>query len=178
MNRAAMARIPDPAPRQDAPDGPGPDRRLRDALGRFATGVTVVTAPSARGPLGITANSFSSVSLDPPLVLWCPARRSRRFETFAGAPRYAIHILGTDQAALCRRFAGDGLDFDGIPWQTGEDGVPLIEGCLARFDCRQVSRLPAGDHDIVVGEVLSHHHRDGEPLLFSAGLLGRFADGL
>lgn len=151
-------------------------REFRDALGRFATGVTVVTTPTGHGPLGITANSFASVSLDPPLVLWSPARASRRFPAFAAAERYAIHVLGADQIDLCRRFSKEGLDFDGLDWKPAGDGVPLIAGCLARFHCARVSAHDGGDHLIIVGRVLEAQHRDGQPLLFSCGSYGRFTD--
>ena len=157
--------------------GPATLRAFRDALGSFATGVCVVTTTSDRGPLGITANSFASVSLDPPLVLWSPARASRRFEAYATTRRYAIHILGDDQIDLCRRFSADGLNFDGLDWFEGPDGVPLIDGCLARFDCERIAVHDGGDHVIVVGRVLSAFWREGRPLLFSAGAYGRFTTG-
>ncbi len=152
------------------------EREFRDALGRFATGVTVVTCATDRGPLGITANSFASVSLDPPLVLWSPARASRRFGAFEAAERYAIHILGDNQIDLCRRFSRDGFDFDELDWKSGPNGVPLIGGCLARFDCVRVAAHEGGDHLIVVGRVLEAEHREGAPLLFSSGRYGRFTD--
>ena len=116
---------------------PGPDaaRDFRDALGRFATGVTVVTC-EADGPLGITANSFASVSLDPPLVLWSPARGSRRFDAFAGARHFAIHVLGAEQEALGAGFSSSGEAFEGLELERNAEGVPLIAGCLARFECR------------------------------------------
>ena len=152
------------------------ERAFRDALGRFATGVTVVTTLSDQGPLGITANSFASVSLDPPLVLWSPARSSRRFPAYEGATRYAIHILGENQADICRRFSRDGLDFDGLDWSSNSDGVPLIANCLARFDCVREAAHDGGDHLIVVGRVLSAEFRNGAPLLFAAGNYGRFTD--
>jgi len=157
---------------------PGPEdtRGLRDALGRFATGVTVITAQSALGPLGITANSFASVSLDPPLVLWSPAKASKRYPTFRDAERFAIHILGEDQEDVCRRFATDGFDFDGADWSLGERDVPLLHGCLARFECRQKARHDGGDHDIIVGEVARAEWREGAPLIFSQGAYGRFTN--
>lgn len=154
------------------------ERAFRAALGSFSTGVTVVTCPSGRGPLGITANSFASVSLDPPLVLWSPARASRRFTAFAETERYAIHVLGQDQQALCRRFTRSGHDFAGLDWIEGEDGVPLIAGCIARFDCLRTATHDGGDHAIVVGRVLRAEHRAGAPLLFSGGRFGRFTDAL
>jgi len=149
-------------PSQDA-------RAFRDALGRFATGVTVVTVPSEDGPVGMTANSFASVSLDPPLVLWSPAKAARRHRYFAAAPRYAIHVLGADQKAVADGFT-KGMDgFDGLDWQEGEAGVPLIAGCLARFDCGLEAAHDGGDHTILVGRVLRAAFRDGLPLLFQAG---------
>lgn len=153
------------------------EREFRDALGRFSTGICVVTAAGPDGPLGITANSFASVSLHPPLVLWSPARASRRFDTFANAKFYAIHILGADQEDLCRRFARAGDDFDGLDWSPDDNGTPQIATCLARFDCVQVAQHDGGDHLIIVGRVTGAAYRDGAPLLFSAGRYGWFSDG-
>ncbi|MEM9344265.1 MAG: flavin reductase family protein [Pseudomonadota bacterium] len=153
---------------------PETERAFRDALGRFATGITVVTTQSPQGPLGITANSFASVSLHPPLVLWSPAKASRRFAAFDGAQRFAIHILGQHQTAICQQFSREGHNFDGLDWELGADGVPLINGCLARFDCRLEAQHDGGDHVIVVGRVLACTDRPGAPLLFSAGKYGHF----
>ena len=154
---------------------PGPDaaRELRDALGRFATGVTVVTC-WADGPMGITANSFASVSLDPALVLWSPARFSRRFDAFAEARHFAIHVLGEEQGALGAGFSAAGDAFDGLAWARNAEGCPVIDGCLARFECRAHARHDGGDHDIVVGRVLRAGSREGAPLIFAAGAYGRF----
>ena len=154
--------------------GPATERRFRDALGLFATGVTVVTTRGARGPVGITANSFASLSLDPPLVLWSPARASRRFAAFASAQHYAIHVLGEEQFALGRHFAREGLDFDLPGVACNPEGVPLLTECLARFECRRHAVHDGGDHAIVVGEVLRAAAREGTPLVFSAGHYGRF----
>ncbi|MEL6645030.1 MAG: flavin reductase family protein [Pseudomonadota bacterium] len=156
--------------------GPETSRAFRDALGRFATGVTVVTTATADGPLGITANSFASVSLDPPLVLWSPAKASRRFPAFEAATHYAIHVLAEDQSGLCGRFSKDGYDFDGLAWHRGKENVPLIDGCLARFECERVAAHDGGDHLIIVGRVLQAEMRDGAPLLFASGRYGRFTD--
>ncbi len=146
-------------------------RALRDAFGRFASGVTVVTAPSGDGPVGITANSFSSLSLDPPLVLWSPDAGSRRFPYFERAPHYAIHVLAAEQANLCQAFARSPFAFDGAAVSENEHGVPLIGGCLARFECALRAIHPGGDHRIVVGEVLRAEMREGEALAFYAGRL-------
>ncbi len=156
---------------------PGPEtaRHLRDAMGRFATGVTVITTRGADGPVGITANSFASLSLDPPLVLWAPGKFSRRFAYFVDAAHFAIHVLGADQAALGRHFARKGFDFD-LPGVTESDaGTPLLQGCLARFYCALEASHDAGDHAIVVGRVLHASLRAGDPLVFSQGRFGGFS---
>ncbi len=164
-----------PRPRTET-FAPGPDSTgdFRAALGRFGTGVTVVTCDSSEGPMGITANSFASVSLDPPLVLWSPGRFSRRFAHYAGAEHFAIHVMGNDQIELCRGFARAPDAFAGLDWRRSERGVPLIEGCLARFECRQVAQHEGGDHAIIVAEVLRVTHRAGAPLLFYDGKYGGF----
>jgi len=154
---------------------PGSDnaRAFRDALGRFATGVCVITTQSEIGPLGITANSFASVSLDPPLVLWSPAKFSRRYAAFAEASHFAIHVIGEDEHHICRRFSRNGTAFHGTDWQPGAHGVPLLTGCLARFECTTVTTHEGGDHRIVVGRVTNATWRDGAPLVFSQGVYGR-----
>jgi len=155
---------------------PGPDnaRGFRDALGQFATGVTVVTTDSEIGPLGITANSFAAVSLDPPLVLWSPAKFSRRYDAFASAKHFAIHVMGEEQQDLSARFASDGTAFEGLDWQLNDQKVPLINGCLARFECKTTAVHPGGDHCIIVAEVTQASWRSGAPLVFSQGQFGNF----
>ena len=153
-------------------------RAFRDALGRFATGVTVVTIPTLEGPMGFTANSFASVSLDPPLVLWAPARASMRFPYFAAARHYAIHVLGAEQLDLCRRFVRGGHGFDGLPYSLNPEGIPVIAGTLARFDCLHRDSHDGGDHLIQVAEVLRVSARAGAPLIFSQGSYGGFTLGL
>lgn len=156
---------------------PSPEnaRAFRDALGRFGTGVTVVTTGSNEGPVGITANSFASVSMDPPLVLWSPAKASRRFTHFANATHFAIHVLSHEQDALCHGFSRSHDIFDRLDWTEGKSGTPLIEGCLSRFECRMSAIHDAGDHAIVVGEVIHTTMTDGAPLLFYKGRIGGFA---
>ncbi|WOI57337.1 flavin reductase family protein [Palleronia sp. LCG004] len=149
-------------------------RALRQALGRFATGVTVITTGTENGPLGITANSFASVSLDPPLVLWSPAKSSSRFTQFVKSESFAIHVAGDDQADLASAFVRQGDAFGELDWTEGEDGTPLIEGCLARFHCRTEAVHDAGDHAIVLGRVIAACHREGAPLIFSGGQFGLF----
>jgi flavin reductase (DIM6/NTAB) family NADH-FMN oxidoreductase RutF len=150
---------------------PGPEtaRLFRDALGRFATGVTVITAEGTQGPVGLTANSFAAVSLDPPLVLWSPARASRRFATFAHAPHFAIHVLAEGQEELARHFTRPDDHFAGLHMTRSPEGMPLLPGTLARFECEHAAAHEAGDHVIVVGRVLRASFTDGAPLVFSRG---------
>ncbi len=150
----------------------GTTRAFREALSRYATGVTVVTVDSEIGPLGITANSFASVSLDPPLVLWAPAKLSQRFPAFTEARYFAIHVIAAEQKRISDGFSRDGTAWDGIDWKTNVHNVPLINDCLARFECEAVARYPGGDHCIVVAEVLQASWRDGTPLVFSQGRYG------
>ena len=149
-------------------------RLFRDALGRFATGVTLVTIAGPEGPMGFVANSFSSLSLDPPLVLWSPAKASQRFGHYAAARHYAIHVLGQDQADMPARFARGGAGFDGLDWGRNAEGVPLLPGAIARFDCVQHATHDGGDHLIIVGKVLRLALEEGEPLVFAKGRFGRF----
>jgi len=150
-------------------------REFRDALGRFGTGITVVTCATPTGPLGITANSFASVSLDPPLVLWSPAKSSSRYPFYVAAQHFAIHVMGQDQHETCRGFARDGTAFDGVCWSEGAHRVPLLEGCLARFECTKVAEHDGGDHTIIVARVTRAASQDGAPLLFFGGHYGGFA---
>ena len=147
-------------------------RHFRSTLGMFATGVTIVTARSPSGGLvGLTANSFNSVSLSPPLVLWSLSRQAGSMEVFATGVRYAIHVLAADQQALAERFATRGIDrWAGVAHHPGLDGTPLIEGAAATFECFSRSQYPEGDHVIFVGEVERCSHRAGvRPLLYHGG---------
>jgi len=157
--------------------GPGTERPYRDALGRFGTGVTVVTCRDGATPLAMTANSFSSISLDPPLVMWAPAIASSRHDAFVAASAFSIHILRDDQLPLARAFARDGRDFSHAAWEAGEAGVPRLAGVVARLDCRHHAAHGAGDHTIVLGRVERVALGAGAPLLFVGGRYGRFADG-
>jgi flavin reductase (DIM6/NTAB) family NADH-FMN oxidoreductase RutF len=151
-------------------------RKLRDAFGKFATGVTVVTTKTPDGPVGITVNSFSSVSLDPPLVLWAVGTHSRRFPAFAACRNYAIHVLSAEQADLCRRFSRSGSDFDGLAVTSNPEGVPVLPDALARFECEIANRIEGGDHSILLGRVLRMSVREGDPLVFAAGRYGRVTE--
>ncbi len=156
---------------------PTPDntRTLRDAFGRFATGVTVVTCQTDIGPVGITANSFTSLSLTPPLVLWAPDKSSRRFPLFKTAKHFAIHVLAHDQADICWSIAKDMHGLAKEPLSFNGEGVPLLGGCLARFECVQHAIHDGGDHEIVVGRVLrAALSEDGDSLAFFKGKMNRF----
>jgi len=145
---------------------------FREALGMFATGVTVVTARDAHGKwVGLTANSFNSVSLSPPLVLWSLARSAGSMAAFRAGSHYAINILAADQQALAVQFAARGRDrFAGVAFTPGASGAPLLEGVAATFECFNRSRYDEGDHVIFVGEVERCTHRRGaSPLLFHGG---------
>lgn len=156
---------------ESPPDTTG--QALRDALGCYATGVAIVTTATAAGhPAGMTVNSFASVSLDPPLVLWSARRGVSPFDAFEQASHYAVHVLGEHQRALSGRFArpgGEAERFEGVAWAPGLAGLPLIEGTLARFQCRVVQRHAGGDHLILVAEVLDFERGTGAPLVFQGG---------
>lgn len=147
-------------------------RAFRDALGRFATGVTVVTTRFQGQDVGITANSFAALSLNPALVLWSPGRFSRRFQAFSECTHFAVHVLGAEQGALAQHFATNGTNFDLPGIARGVEDVPILPDCLSRFECRLHARHPGGDHDIVVGEVLRVTTRAGAGLSFFAGQYG------
>lgn len=145
---------------------------FRAALGMFATGVTIVTACTPDGQwLGLTANSFNSVSLSPPLVLWSLAQNARSLAFFTSSTHYAINVLAADQKDLALRFASAGTDrFNGVAAREGLCGAPLIEGAAAHFECVNRSRYAEGDHVIFVGAVAHCAHRaNASPLLFHDG---------
>ncbi|MCO4890578.1 flavin reductase family protein [Cupriavidus sp. WGtm5] len=144
---------------------------MRDALGQFATGVTVVTAAGADGrPVGVTINAFASVSLAPPLLLWCLARSSGSLPVLRAAPCHAINVLGSAQLEVCRRFASRAGDrFAGIAHRPGPCGTVLIDGTLAYFICRHRSVRTVGDHVLFVVEVVAYGAAPGTPLVFHGG---------
>lgn len=144
---------------------------LRRAFGRFATGVTVVTARLADGRrLGVTVNSFASVSLAPPLVSWNYRRASPHLEALREAEHFLVHVLSSAQIELSRRMAHPAADkFDGLAFDQGLGGAPRLAGSLATFECRRWQTIDAGDHVIFIGEVLDYGHADGEPLVFMDG---------
>ncbi|MDJ0349596.1 flavin reductase family protein [Cryobacterium sp. PH29-G1] len=144
---------------------------LRNTLGKFATGVTVITTRGADGRhVGITANSFTSVSLDPPLLLFCLANSSPILPVFETAEHFAIHVLAVDQHQLSRQFATPAIDkFSGLAVTEDDVGTPEIQDVLARFSCRTVSRTTEGDHTIFIGHVRSYKRLEGDPLVFFSG---------
>jgi flavin reductase (DIM6/NTAB) family NADH-FMN oxidoreductase RutF len=147
-------------------------QEFRAALGMFATGVTIVTARTSDGVvIGLTANSFNSVSLDPPLVLWSLAQAAGSLPVFRAGSHYAINILAKDQRLLAERFATRGADrWAGVQFADGMGGAPLLEGAAATFECFNRSRYEEGDHVIFVGEVERCSWRSGaSPLLFHGG---------
>ena len=147
-------------------------QEFRAALGMFATGVTIVTARAADGQvIGLTANSFNSVSLTPPLVLWSLSRAAASMAVFSAGSHYAINVLAAEQQALAERFALKGADrWGGVTFDTGAGGAPLLHGAAATFECFNRSRYEEGDHVIFVGEVERCTRREGaSPLLFHGG---------
>jgi 3-hydroxy-9,10-secoandrosta-1,3,5(10)-triene-9,17-dione monooxygenase reductase component len=149
-------------------------KALRNALGAFATGVTIVTTRSVEGgDIGLTANSFSSVSLNPPMVLWSLARTASSIEAFRQSGHFAVHILAADQDDLSGRFAAKGIDkFAGLQIERGPGDAPLLGGCTARFECRTAFQYEGGDHVIFVGEVINLTHSERPPLIFHGGRYG------
>ena len=150
---------------------------LRRAMGRFGTGVTIVSTLDAAGlPVGVTANSFSSVSLDPPIVLWSLRRASPSLAAFDAAGRFVINVLGLEQVELSRRFASPLPDkFAGVERRLGLGGLPVVEGSAAVFECRTEQRLEVGDHVLYLGRVEAYGHRQGPTLLYCQG---RYAEGV
>jgi len=152
---------------------------LRKTLGQFATGVTIITAldPHSGAPIGRTANSFSSVSLDPPLVLWSISRSSAAAPAYTAAPHFAVNILSGDQIDLSSRFAKSGADkFAGVDWTPGIGGVPVLPEVSAVFECSLHATHEGGDHTIIVGKVERFSRSDRPGLVFAEGRYGLVAD--
>ena len=144
---------------------------FRAALGTFTTGVTIITTQTEEGaPVGITANSFNSVSLNPPLVLWSLSKQARSLPVFSSGKHWNVHVLSTEQETLSGRFATQGEDkFAEIELDNGVSAAPLLQNCTARFQCRTAFQYEGGDHVIFVGEVLAFDHSDRAPLAFQSG---------
>ncbi|WGL17589.1 flavin reductase family protein [Microbulbifer bruguierae] len=146
-------------------------RALRDTLGQFATGVTVITTLDTAGqPVGMTVNSFNSVSLDPALILWSIDRSSLSYTAFTECERFAVHVLKGDQQHVSNLFAGRGADkFGQVKWHSGPGGIPQLDDCAALFHCRRTQNIEGGDHTILLAEVLEFAASGGEPLVFHRG---------
>ncbi len=152
------------------------EARFRQVLGHFATGVTVITGADDSGPLGLSVNSFTSVSLDPPLVAICVSRRSTTWPRIRVTGRFTANILGADQEVVARRFATVTEDrFEGVGWHPSPAGSPVVEGALAWIDVTVEAEHDAGDHIMVIGRVTGLDvAREGPPLVFYRGGYGRF----
>ena len=150
------------------------ERHLRNALGRFVTGVTVITTRTAAGKLeGLTANSFAAVSLDPPLVLWSLKTTASSLPSFESAGHFAVNVLDAAQFTLSQHFAKRREDkFRDVEHEPGLGGCPLLLGTLATFECSKEARVDGGDHVVFFGRIERAAYREGEPLIFSAGKYG------
>lgn len=150
--------------------GIGPDE-FRHVLGHFASGVTVVTTWDADGrPTGLTASAFTSVSLEPPLILVCVDHKAQSYPALRASGRFAVNVLAVEHETLSRRFATTDADkFNGVSYHPGPLGLPLLPEALAHLECRTVHAYSGGDHTIFVGEVEAAHAHDGEPLLYFRG---------
>jgi flavin reductase (DIM6/NTAB) family NADH-FMN oxidoreductase RutF len=147
-------------------------RDFRRALAQFPTGVTVMTTLDAQGdPVGFTASSFNSVSMDPPLVLWSIDKTSWSAPAFQASGQFVVNVLSDEQMELSNRFSRRGGEkFRDFPWTAGSGGCPVLEGCAAQFECRTWAIHDGGDHLILIGEVLGYaHHPDRAPLVFARG---------
>lgn len=151
--------------------------QLRQVFGQFATGVTIVTTGSETGEaVGMTVSSFNTVSLEPPLILWCIDKKTGCFEAFNHCEHFAIHVLSQEQEALSSLFARRGVDkFSGLDHHISERGVPLLHEYCARLQCTMTARYEGGDHLIMVGRVDTMHTQDRSPLIFHRGHYARIA---
>ncbi|MGL9620917.1 flavin reductase family protein [Bradyrhizobium sp. U531] len=167
---------PDPANEFASDSSTIDPRDFRNALGTYATGVTIITAAAPDGkPYGLTCNSFASVSLNPPLVLWSLVVYSSSLTIFQNASHFTVNVLGASQQALASKFAKSSDDkFTGVDWTPGLGKAPVIAGSVANFQCRSVNRYYGGDHVIFLGAVEAYTYSTTEPLLFARGAFGRF----
>ena len=156
------------------------DVEFRQALGQFATGITIATTLDKDGvPHGLTVNSFNSVSLDPPLVLWSLNKESHQLDAFSNSGFYGISVLAEGQMDISNRFAAFVEDrFEGVSWQSGETGAPLLDGALATFDCKTETIIDGGDHIILIGRVIQAERKEGNPLLYFGGAYKQIGSAL
>jgi flavin reductase (DIM6/NTAB) family NADH-FMN oxidoreductase RutF len=166
----------DPANELASDNSPIDPRDFRSALGTYATGVTIITAAAPDGkPYGLTCNSFASVSLNPPLVLWSLVVYSSSLTIFQNASHFTVNVLGVSQQALASKFAKSSDDkFTGVDWTPGLGNAPVLAESVANFQCRSVNRYYGGDHVIFLGAVEAYTYNAKEPLLFARGAFGRF----
>lgn len=169
-------RAPDPANELASDNSQIDPRDFRNALGTYATGVTIITAAASDGrPYGLTCNSFASVSLNPPLVLWSLVVYSSSLTVFQNASHFSVNVLGASQRALANKFAKSSEDkFTGVDWTPGLGNAPVLAESVANFQCRSVNRYYGGDHVIFLGAVEAYTYNAKEPLLFARGAFGRF----
>ena len=170
---------PDPATELASGHSSIDPRDFRNALGTYATGVTIITAAGSDGkPYGLTCNSFASVSLNPPLILWSLGMFSQGLSVFQNASHFAVNVLGASQQALAKKFATPSEDkFAGVEWTAGLGQAPVLADSVANFQCRAVDRYYGGDHVIFLGAVEAYAYNRQEPLLFARGSFGRFTEG-
>ena len=176
----AASQTPDGPANEYASDRSSVDPRdFRTALGRFPTGVTVVTAAGPDGqPVGLTCNSFASVSLNPPLVLWSLVVYSPNMGVFQNASHFGVNVLAASQRDLAVQFATRSADkFAGVAWEPGLGNAPILAGAVATFQCRTADRYYGGDHVIFLGAVEAYAYTDVEPLVFARGGFGHFTPG-
>ena len=173
---------PDPATELASGSSVIDPRDFRNALGTFATGVTIITATGTDGrPYGLTCNSFASVSLNPPLVLWSLGMFSQSLGIFQNASHFTVNVLGASQQGLAKKFATSSEDkFAGVKWAPGLGNAPILADSVANFQCRAADRYYGGDHVIFLGAVEAYAYTRQEPLLFARGGYGQFTgiDGL
>jgi len=167
---------PDPATELASDSSAIDPRDFRNALATYATGVTIITAMAADGrPYGLTCNSFASVSLNPPLVLWSLGMFSQGLTIFQNATHFTVNVLGASQLALASKFAKSSEDkFAGVEWTPGLGSAPILADSVASFQCRAANRYYGGDHVIFLGAVEAYAYNGREPLLFARGGYGRF----
>src|SRR5436309_3724406 len=168
----------DPANELASDHSPVDPRDFRNALGTYPTGVTIITSVAADGkPYGLTCNSFTSVSLNPPLILWSLGMFSQGLSVFQNASHFAVNVLGASQQALAKKFATPSEDkFAGVEWTAGLGQAPVLADSVANFQCRAVDRYYGGDHVIFLGAVEAYAYNRHEPLLFARGSFGRFTE--
>lgn len=166
--------ISDPGIQKFIP-GQSDARVLRNTLGRFATGVTIVSVDSPNGPVGMTVNSFSSVSLDPPLIQWAVAKKAGRYELFVEAEEFSVSVLRVEHTQIAYDFSAEAQAFDHDQWAINSGQPPLLKTALASFRCSRESLHDGGDHTIIIGRVIDGAFSDGAPLLFFKGEFGHFS---